>query len=149
MSEKRKKALAVAKGSSPSSSSSSSSFKGGRKKNGRPWRRRFLYYWRTQRKTCKMTIEKTWKRVKKINFPEVLNVHINKIYKKLTTNQTNKLKFQKVSKKSNFFLKVNFALLERKILLKKKILFTFIQCTWNYERSYKWDLQKKNYKSLK
>ena len=57
-----------------------------------------------------------------LNLPEVLNVHMNKIYKKLTAIKLNKLKFKKVFKKITFsFSKVNFSLLEKKILLKKVI----------------------------
>ena len=47
--------------------------------------------------------------------PEVLNVHMNEIYKKLTTIKSNKLKFKKVLKKIIFsFSKVNFSLPEKK-----------------------------------
>ena len=48
-----------------------------------------------------------------INVPEVLNVHMNEICKKLTTIKYNKLKFEEVFKKITFsFSKVNFS--ERK-----------------------------------
>ena len=36
-----------------------------------------------------------------VDAPEVLNVHMNEIYKKLTTITQNKLKFKKVLKKSH------------------------------------------------
>ena len=53
--------------------------------------------------------------------PEVLYVHTNEIYKKLTTIKFKKLKFKKVLNKITFsFSKVHhFSLLEKKILLKK------------------------------
>ena len=52
---------------------------------------------------------------------------MNEIYKKLTTIKSNKLKFKKVFKKIIFsFSKVNFSLLEKKILLKSRFFFTFI-----------------------
>ena len=61
---------------------------------------------------------------------EVLIVHMNGIYKNLTTIKWNKIKFNKVYKKIIFsFSKVNFSLLEKKILLKKwifKIIFVHI-----------------------
>ena len=58
--------------------------------------------------------------------PEVRNVHMNEIYKKLTTIKLNKLKFKKVLNKITFsFLKVNFSLLEKKILLEKVDFFYF------------------------
>ena len=57
---------------------------------------------------------------RKIYVPEVLNVHTNEIYKKLTTIKFKKLKFKKVLNKITFFFsKVHFTLLEKKILLKK------------------------------
>ena len=44
-----------------------------------------------------------------INVPEVLIVHKNEIYKKLTTIKWNKLKFEKIFKKNHiFFLKSKF-----------------------------------------
>ena len=47
--------------------------------------------------------------------PEVLNVHMNEIYKKITTIKSNKLKFKQVLNKITFsFSKVNFLLLEKK-----------------------------------
>ena len=51
---------------------------------------------------------------------------MNEIYKKLTTIKQNKLKFKKVLKKIRFpFSKVNFSLLENKILLKKRRFYYF------------------------
>ena len=41
-----------------------------------------------------------------LKVPDVLNVHVNKIYKKLTTIKSNKLRFKEVFKKNPiFFLK--------------------------------------------
>ena len=55
-----------------------------------------------------------------IHIPEVLNVHINEIYKKLTKIKLNKFKLKKVFKKITFsFSKVNFLLLEKRIFLRK------------------------------
>ena len=52
--------------------------------------------------------------------PDVQKVHMNEIYRKLTTIKSNKLKFKKVFKKITFSLsKVNFSLVEKKIVLKK------------------------------
>ena len=54
------------------------------------------------------------------NVPEVLNVQMNEIYKKLTTIKLNKFKFEKIFKKITFsFSKLNFLLLEKKTFLKK------------------------------
>ena len=61
--------------------------------------------------------------------PEVLNVHINEIYKILTTIKSNKYKFDKITFS---FSKVNFSLLEKKIFLKKvNFCFTFVQNFWH------------------
>ena len=63
-----------------------------------------------------------------VNVPEVLNVHMNEIYKKITTIKLNKLKFKKVFKKITFsFLKVNLLLLEKKSL--KKVDFFLLSFT--------------------
>ena len=50
--------------------------------------------------------------------PEVLNVHMNEIYRKLTTIKLNKLKLLKVFLKITFsFSKLDFLLLEKKKFL--------------------------------
>ena len=52
---------------------------------------------------------------RQIHVSEVLNVHMNEIYKKLTTIKLNKLKFKKVLKKITFsFSKINFSLMLEK-----------------------------------
>ena len=63
-----------------------------------------------------------------INVPEVLNVHMNEICKKLTTIKYNKLKFEEVFKKITFsFSKVNFSVLGKENPSKKVFFFfTFI-----------------------
>ena len=59
--------------------------------------------------------------------PEVLNVHLNEIYKKLTITKENKLKFEKIFLKITFsFSKVNFSLLGKKIF-RKKVDFFYIR----------------------
>ena len=67
--------------------------------------------------------------------PKVLNVHMNKIYNKLTTIKSNKFKFEKIFEKITFyFSKVNFSLLEKKIFLKKVDFFLF-SFTWTFRTS--------------
>ena len=66
----------------------------------------------------------------KVHVPEVPNVHMNAIHKKITTIKQNKLKFKKVFKKITFpFSKVNFSLLEKKIRF-----FFYIKSTWFFFR---------------
>ena len=64
--------------------------------------------------------------------PEVLNVHLNEIYEKLTTTKENKLKFEKIFLKITFSLeKVHFSLLGKKIF-RKKVDFFYVR---SHERS--------------
>ena len=58
--------------------------------------------------------------------PEVLNIHMNEDYKKLTTIKSIKLKFKKVFKKIPFpFKQINFSLLEKQYPSKKSTFFLF------------------------
>ena len=87
---------------------------------------------------------------------------MNEIYKKLTTIKYNELKFEKVFKKITFpFSKVNFSLLEKKILKKVDFSITFVHMNVRnfrqitnfqvekFERSYERNLQKINYNYIK
>ena len=86
-----------------------------------PYRGKLSHHIQLHEKLYPNSIEQKYQYV-----PEVLNVHMNEIYKKLTTNKSNKLRFKKVFRKIPFsFSKVNFSLLEKKILLKKIDYFLF------------------------
>ena len=70
------------------------------------------------------------------NVPEVLNLHMNEIYKKLTTIKENKLKFKKVLKKITFsFSKVNFSLLEKNPSKKVDFFIIFVHMKVQNSRS--------------
>ena len=58
--------------------------------------------------------------VTKSDVPEVLNVHINEMYKKLTTMKSNKIQLKNCIKKKSHFLSPKLAIhCLKKILLKK------------------------------
>ena len=93
-----------------------------------------------------------------LHVPEVLNVYMNAIYKKLTAIKSNKLKLKKVLNKSHFLSKkFIFHCFKKKIFFKKVDFYSiFVHmnvqnfrhihlCTWSSERSYEWNLPKTNY----